>query len=156
MRGFFPVRDKGINCGCRYYFLAKSFGDCNNARFKSCSPSVIFHGGNIMTARVMLQSLIEKFPGMYFQQIVRASSMPIGTVDYNLWKLQKDKAIKSEIIFGKKRFFEISFENPRMYGLLQEEIVRRIVKLITIGKHTNSAISKELKLSKSTISWYFK
>lgn len=108
-----------------------------------------------MTTKDFLSAMIAKAPGLYFQQIVRSAGLPVGTVDYSLWRLQKEGTIKSEIIFGKKRFFEHSFANARIYGLLQEDIVREIVTLLMAQK-TQVQIAHKVRLSKSTVSWYIK
>lgn len=107
--------------------------------------------------RIFLFNLIEEFPGLYFRQIQKTSSIPVGTLDYNLRILKKNNLICDEIIWHRKKYFtnSISPEERKMIGLLRESRVREIIKTINTNPNLSyKKFSSVLKLSKTTINWY--
>ncbi len=107
--------------------------------------------------REYLFSLICQFPGLYFRQIVNRSELSIGTIDYNMRVLKKNRLVTDELILGKKRYFTFSLEpeERKLMGLLREQIIRKIIdNILSQGYADYKSLTHTLELSKSTISWY--
>jgi predicted transcriptional regulator len=103
-----------------------------------------------------LHTLIDRFPGLHFRELQRRTGLAVGSLDYQLWQLQRRQLVFDERIWAKRRYFSAAFpaDDRRLTGLLRERIVRDIAAAFIQGRPVNAGLCRQLRLAKSTVSWY--
>ncbi len=112
-------------------------------------------------ARKKIFDEIQKTPGIHFREIQRRTNLAVGTLQYHLNYLEKKRLVKTEKKGKFLRYYSIrekSDDSEReLLSVLRQQSTRRILLFIlTQGNATNLEISRELKLSPSTVSWHLK
>lgn len=109
--------------------------------------------------RLKLYNFIEKYPGVYFRQLVKRTELNKGTVEYHLKKLKAQNKIISYNGDGKLRFFL----NSNTYGkddqvviaALGNDMRRKILFGIFSNQYTNNkSLAENIGVSASTISYH--
>ncbi|HLC55942.1 MAG TPA: winged helix-turn-helix transcriptional regulator [Candidatus Nanoarchaeia archaeon] len=110
-----------------------------------------------LKTREKIYSIIKEKPGICVRELQRETGLAIGQLSYHLSLILKADIIKEILNKRFRRFYLINInENEaRILFLIRRKNVRHIIKLLIIkNKITNSELSKKIKVSPQTITWY--
>lgn len=114
---------------------------------------------NTSTPREDIFKFIKKNPGTHLRKIKFNLSYSMGTIQYNLKILEKERKITSKRNGFYKNFYlvEINEINNSLMCALNLESQRKIILyLIKNEPCNNTELSRGIGLSSSTISWHMK
>ena len=106
-----------------------------------------------------IYNLVKKNAGSHFRDIERKSGLAVGTVSYHLNFLKKHGLITEEKDGKNIRYFprEFKTKNKKIMTFLRQKSTRDILLQILINKKcTHDAITKNIQISPSTVSWHTK
>lgn len=108
--------------------------------------------------RQQIYEHILRFPGSHFREIQRDLDLPVGTLQYHLNNLSRDKLIIPKKDGEYVRYYSIGLfteKEKKLLSLLRQKPVRHIViMLLTNNELNHKRIMEELKLSPANTSWY--
>ncbi|MDW7727685.1 MAG: winged helix-turn-helix transcriptional regulator [Candidatus Methanoperedens sp.] len=112
-------------------------------------------------SRDRLYGFIKSRPGSYFSEIIKATGLNRGTVDYHLGIMKAEKMIESSKTNGKKRYFLNHFTYNKaeqtVIAELKNDVHRRIILEILNDQSINhKTLAERIGVSASTISWHIK
>ncbi len=123
----------------------------------------IVNSGNVFDnpVRSRIYTCIKVKPGAYISEIVERMGLDRETVKYHIKTLEAQNKIEAYRESGKTRFFENNFtyseEEMKVISALQNLTNQRIIsEILTCKCNTNIALSRELRVSRATISWHIK
>jgi predicted transcriptional regulator len=110
-----------------------------------------------MTTRALVYDTIERFPGMHFRELVRATGLAIGQLQYHVHALAKAHDIVAYRLFRHMRYCTPAIQEPdrALLGVLRLPVCKNIVihLLDHSGAHCGQ-LSAHVNVAPSTFSWY--
>lgn len=110
-----------------------------------------------LKTREKIYSIIKEKPGICVRELQRETRFSIGQLSYHLSLILRANLIKETLDKRFRRFYPLETNELEMkiLSLLRQNSIRNILTLFLVkNKITNKELSKNIKLSKSTISWY--
>ena len=110
-----------------------------------------------LKTREKIYSIIKEKPGICVRELQRETRFSIGQLSYHLSLILRANLIKETLDKRFRRFYPLETNEFEMkiLSLLRQNSIRNILTLFLVkNKITNKELSKNIKLSKSTISWY--
>jgi predicted transcriptional regulator len=110
--------------------------------------------------RSRILEYISSHPGAYLREIKRAIGISMGTVQYHLYSLEKERKIISKRRGLYKRFF-VSFtftdKDQKILDVLSQETERDILLYLSVNPGaSHHDISEYIGISPGTTSWHMK
>lgn len=110
--------------------------------------------------KMQILDLIKTHPGIHLRELQREMSVTMGTIQYHLYNLEKERKIVSRSRFGHKRFYSnFTFGDSQIdvLGILAQDVERELI-LYLIGNPGSSqkALCEHANLSPATIDWHVK
>ncbi|HZW58022.1 MAG TPA: winged helix-turn-helix transcriptional regulator [Nitrososphaerales archaeon] len=110
--------------------------------------------------KTQIFDLIKAHPGIHLREIQREMSVTMGTIQYHLYNLEKERKIVSRSRFGYKRFyanFVFGDSQIDVLDILAQDVEREVI-LYLIGNPGSSqkALCEHCNLSPATIDWHIK
>ena len=134
-----------------------------NRLFFAIAGYKIVNTGNVLDnpSRFSIYTYIKTKPGAYISEIVGNVGLDREIIKYHIKALEAQNKIEAYREGGKTRFFENSFayndEEMKIISALQNVTNQRIIlEILTCKCNTNTALARELRVSRATISWYIK
>lgn len=111
----------------------------------------------ITIPRQTILEFIAANPGSHFRKIQKKLMLPLGTLQYNLKILEREKKIKSVKTKFYKNYYLSNESDEIILSVLNLETPKKILMLLEqLGPLTHGQISTTLGLTSSTISWQMK
>lgn len=125
--------------------------------FRITKRADVFDNSN----RARIYKYIITRPGAYLSEIVEKAGIDRGAVSYHIQILKAHHKIEAYRDSGKTRYFQNNStygeEEKKVVSALQNSTNQRIILEILKGKcSTNAALSREIGISRGTVSWYMK
>lgn len=113
------------------------------------------------TKRDRLYAFIKSRPGSYFSEIIKATGLNRGTVDYHLRMMKAEDMIEFRKINGKKRYFlnhsTYNEEEQTVIAELKNDVHRRIILEILNNQSMNhKTLAEKIGVSAPTITHHIK
>ena len=111
-----------------------------------------------LEARNRIYKTVKTKPGICVRELQRETGFAIGQLTYHLSLIIKADLMKETLDKRFRRFYsmEINEFEMKILSLLRQNNIKKIIELLLVrGNITNKELSEELKISKSTMSWYF-
>ena len=114
-----------------------------------------------LETRKLIYECVRKSPGIHFREIQRRANLATGSIDYHLHFLHKHGLVRAEKSGKFLRYYPAEFsygeEEKHLLGLLRQEKIRHILIYLIEAKRANaSAISEDIGVSPSNLSFYLK
>ena len=109
------------------------------------------------TTRTRVRRHVRDTPGTHFNRVGRELDIATGQVQYHLRRLVRDDELVVERVAGRSHYLDPSFEpwERRTLAFLRRETAREIiVRLHADGPVRQAALTDELDLARSTVSWH--
>jgi len=111
-----------------------------------------------LEVRQQLFEFIEKFPGLHFRELQRRLEMPVGSLQYHLGQLEKEKLVIVKKDGEYSRYYPVGLISERERFLLKhlrhKQMRRVCLLLLQKKKASHKQIAEYIGLSPATTSWY--
>lgn len=110
--------------------------------------------------KAKIMESIKKHPGIHLRELQREMNVTLGTIQYHLHNLEKERRIVSRRKHAHKRFYaNLVFGDKQIdvLDILSQDIEREIaLYLISKPRSTQKDLSNYLNLSPATVYWHIK
>jgi predicted transcriptional regulator len=107
--------------------------------------------------RELIANHIRAYPGVHFNQMVRALDLAPGQIQHHLKTLLSQPSFVEEPLYGRTHYFPSDYDpwQRRTLALLRRETTRDIVGvLLTDGPASPGTVAEELDIARSTLEWH--
>lgn len=110
-----------------------------------------------MTTRTLVVNAVERFPGLHFRALARATGLAIGQLQHHLHGLVKRQEVIAYSLFSNVRYCTpaVGTQDRILLGVLRLPLCREIITHLLghEGAHCKQ-LSRHVRVSPSTFSWY--
>lgn len=112
---------------------------------------------NLDNPKAKILEFIVDNPSSHLRKIKTSLGYSMGTIQYYLVMLEKEKKIKSNKIKYYRNYFAVNESEEKILSILNLESPRRIIiHLVQNEPSTHTEIANKVNLSSSTVSWHMK
>jgi predicted transcriptional regulator len=111
-----------------------------------------------------LLTFVQRYPGVHFREILRRLRIPLGTLDYHIYRLSRQGLLETRDVGGHRCVFPshpvgqgppLPEYDKTVLAVLRQPVTRAILlSLLLEGTVTAQKLAPELQVSASTLSYY--
>lgn len=109
---------------------------------------------------LQILQFIESHPGTHLRGVMRGLNLPMGTLQYHLYRLESGRAIEARRQYTHKRYYRtlhFSEKELAVLDVLSQESEGDILLYLASGQSRNlGEIAKSFRLANSTVFWHLK
>jgi predicted transcriptional regulator len=107
-------------------------------------------------ARTHVAAHVSATPGVHFNELVEATGLAPGQVQYHLKVLEGNEELRRERLYGKTHYYPPDYDDRerRVLALLRRETARDVLLYLVEGEPARpAAVAEDLDIARSTLEW---